>query len=318
VNPTDADVNRECAFALEAIGDINQAITCWHRVEKATQGSKAEEEAKRNIAVLNARRMDPKDGRAVDTMRRSGPTNVADEILTPEKKLLRKIEQSPSEMQAYVELSEIYIHDERYGDAAKILGKAFENSNGNVDIREKWEDAQMRYFRQKISRIKDPAERKKQEKLLFAKELEVCKNRCERFPNNPIFRFDLGYHYMLVKQYNEAIRELQMAKNDPRKKGPCLLALGQCFQEIKQYPLAMDHYEKAIEEIPDRDAKNKKKALYLAGRLALHINDLEKAEKHLKFLAGLDFTYKDVPALLDKLAKKRQNDTGDSAAPPSG
>jgi tetratricopeptide (TPR) repeat protein len=315
-NPTDPEINRECAIALEAIGDINQAITCWHRVEKAAQGSKAEEEAKRNIAVLNTKRMDPKDGRAVETTTlRSGISNVADEILTPEKKLLRKIEQNPDQMQAYVELSEMYLHEERYGDAAKILGKAFESSNGNADIREKWEDAQMRHFRQKISLLKDPVERKKQEKLLFAKELEVCKNRCERFPNNPIFRFDLGYHYMLLKQYNEAIRELQSARNDPRKKGPCLLALGQCFQEIKQYPLAMDHYEKAIEEIPDRDAKNKKKALYLAGRLALGISDLEKAEKHLKILAAMDFTYKDVPTLLDKLAKKRQNYSEGSANP---
>ena len=31
----------------------------------------------------------------------------------------------------------------------------------------------------------------------------------------------------------------------------------------------MKHYEAAIQEIPDRDADNKKKAMYLAGRLAL-------------------------------------------------
>ena len=45
-------------------------------------------------------------------------------------------------------------------------------------------------------------------------------------------------------------------------------ALGQCFQEIKQYRLAMNNYESAIHEIPDRDADNKKRALYRAGRLA--------------------------------------------------
>ena len=124
---------------------------------------------------------------------------------------------------------------------------------------------------------------------------------------------------MLLKQYNDAIRELQSARNDPRRKGSCLLALGQCFQQIGQYPLAMDHYQMAIEEIPDRDAKNKKKALYLAGKLALGLNDLENADKHLKVLAGLEFTYKDVPALLDKLAKKRNNghpDSGDAPQEP--
>jgi tetratricopeptide (TPR) repeat protein len=320
-NPKDADVNKLIALALEARGDIDsidQAITCWHRVEQATQGSAAEEEAKRHIAYLNTHRMDPRDGTASQGFRPGRPGEV-EELLTPEKRLLRKISQHPDKMEPYVELAQMYINEERYGDAEKILAKAVQNSNGNLDIREKWEDAKLRHLRQKVTQIEDPAERKKQEKLLFAQELEVCKSRCERYPNNPLFRYDLGYHYMILKQYNDAIRELQLARNDPRKKGSCLLALGQCFQQIEQYPLAMDHYEMAIAEIPDRDAKNKKKALHLAGRLALWLEDLEKADKHLKVLAGLDFTYKDVPALLDKLAKKRKNgppESGDALAEP--
>jgi tetratricopeptide (TPR) repeat protein len=316
VNPKDPEINKLCAIALAALGDIDQAITCWHRVEQATQGSAAEEEAKRHIAYLNTHRMDPRDGTASQGFRAGRPGEV-EELLTPEKRLLRKISQHPDKMEPYLELSQLYINEERYGDAEKILAKAVEQSDGNVDIREKWEDAKLRNLRQKITRIEDPAEKKKQEKLFYAQELEVCKNRCERRPNDPLLRFDLGYHFMIVKQYNDAIRELQMARNDPRRKGSCLLALGQCFQYIEQYPLAMDHYEMAIEEIPDRDAKNKKKALHLAGRLALWLEDLEKADKHLKVLAGLDFTYKDVPALLDKLAKKRKNGPSESGAAPA-
>ena len=137
--------------------------------------------------------------------------------------------------------------------------------------------------------------------------MEVYKNRVERYPSNLAFKYELGYRYMLTKRYDEAIQELQAAKNDPRRKGVCMLALGQCFQQIKQYRLAMSHYESAIQEIPDRDADNKKRALYLAGRLALALKDLDAAEKHLTTLAGLDFTYKDVSALLDKIANLREN-----------
>jgi tetratricopeptide (TPR) repeat protein len=102
-----------------------------------------------------------------------------------------------------------------------------------------------------------------------------------------------------------------------------MLALGQCFQKIKQYSLAIDHYESAIRELPDRDADNKRRALYLAGRLALsrHLNDLEKAEKHLNALASLDFSYKDVAALLDKVRHLRENpdsrDEGENPEPPN-
>jgi len=142
----------------------------------------------------------------------------------------------------------------------------------------------------------------------YQKELDFFKKRCERFPSNLIFRYDLGCRYMLTKQYNEAIRELQLSKTEPHRKGVSLLALGKCFQQIEQDRLALSHYEQAVEEIPDRDAGNKKEALRLAGKLALLVlGDLDTAEKHLGALAALDFTYKDVAALLDKLAQLRKN-----------
>jgi tetratricopeptide (TPR) repeat protein len=140
----------------------------------------------------------------------------------------------------------------------------------------------------------------------------VCKNRVERYPGNLNFKYELGYQYMLNKRYAEAIQELQVAKNDPRRKGVCIMVLGQCFQHIKQYRLAMKHFEQAVQEIPDRDAENKKGALYRAGRLAMAMKDLDKAEKLLTTLAGMDFTYKDVSTLLDKIAKLRENpESGD-------
>ena len=59
----------------------------------------------------------------------------------------------------------------------------------------------------------------------------------------------------------EAIKELQVAKADPRKRGVCMLYLGDCFYAIKQYPLAMSHYEQAMQDIPDRDQDNKKRRI---------------------------------------------------------
>jgi hypothetical protein len=50
--------------------------------------------------------------------------------------------------------------------------------------------------------------------------------------------------------------------------------------------------------------------------LALALRDIDVAEKHLAALAALDFTYKDVSTLLDKVAKLRENP--ESAAAPGG
>jgi hypothetical protein len=69
----------------------------------------------------------------------------------------------------------------------------------------------------------------------------------------------------------------------------------------------MRHYEQANEEIPDRDADNKKLTLYRAGRLALSLKNLEVAERYLTTLAGMDFSYRDVAELLDKIAKLKDD-----------
>ena len=145
---------------------------------------------------------------------------------------------------------------------------------------------------------------------LAAKELEVYQARVERYPTNFGFKYDLAIRFQMLGRYNEAIGEFQQAQKDPRFKGRSLLSLGQCFQHIKQYNLAMRHFEQANEEIPDRDVDNKKKTLYLAGKLALFLKDLEVAERYLTTLAGLDFSYRDVADLLDKIAKLKDDSGG--------
>jgi tetratricopeptide (TPR) repeat protein len=304
--PKDPACNRLFAIALSERGLIDQAIVFWHRVEEFLPD---DEEAKRAVAVLTVQKA--RSGREYDAddevSRKLRHVAQQQEEATLEQKLLRKIEREPKHLASYLELSQIYINDERFKLAEELLARAYEFSDGDEDIREKWEDAELRHLRQKIALAKDPEVKKKLQADYYEKDIEVYKNRVVRYPNNLSFKYELGYRYMLTKRYNEAIQELQAAKNDPRRKGVCMLVLGQCFQNIKQYPLAMSHYEAAIQEIPDRDADNKKRALYYAGRLAAALKDLEKAGKHLTTLASLDFTYKDVSALLDKIAKLREN-----------
>ncbi len=48
-NAEDPETNRLCAIAAGERGLFDQAIACWHRVEKALP---TDEEAKRSISVL--------------------------------------------------------------------------------------------------------------------------------------------------------------------------------------------------------------------------------------------------------------------------
>jgi tetratricopeptide (TPR) repeat protein len=85
------------------------------------------------------------------------------------------------------------------------------------------------------------------------------------------------------------------------------LHLGESFQYIKQFKLALASYEASIQAADDADSETKKLALYRAGVLAADLNDRERAEKHLTQLAAIDFGYRDVADRLDKLAALRDS-----------
>jgi tetratricopeptide (TPR) repeat protein len=315
-SPKDATIYRLYAICLGDRGMFDQAIAAWHRVEELRP---SDDEARRAVSVLMVQK-----GRARgdfnededEITRKLRVQAQQQEELTAEQRLEQKIRREPENLATYMELAQIYVAAERFKESSELLARAYEVSNENIDVREKWEDSQIRYLRQQITHAQDPETKKKFQEEYFQKELEVYKNRVAQYPNNLAFKYELGYRYMLTKQYAEAIRELQAAQNDPRRKGLCMLALGQCFQHIKQYRLAMSNYQTAIEEIPDRDAENKKKALFAAARLAMAMKDIDTAEKHLTILAGIDFAYKDVSALLDKIAELRENSGDDAEAGP--
>jgi len=318
-NPKDPEVNILCATALRELGHFDQAISCWHRVEQAKPG---DEEAARQIASLAVEKTIAKGGyedpnRQSESLKGVGPVKTAGTEVTPEQRLERELAKHPDDVSKHMELAELHLTRERYDKAEEVLARAYELSGGDEDVRERWEDAQMRGLRQRLAKAQRQAKQsgseqdaQKAEELkqqVNAKELEIHKNRVKRYPNNLAFRFDLAERYRVAGQYSGAIAEYQQARNDPRRKGMCLLRLGECFQRIKQYRLAMSHYEEAIQEIPDRDADNKKLVLYLAGRLAIGLKNYDRAENYLATLAGLDFAYRDVSTLLDKITRLREN-----------
>jgi tetratricopeptide (TPR) repeat protein len=324
--PKDPEINKLCALALAKRGMFDQAISCWHRVEEAKPDAEEPPRMIAELAVLKARgkfSSEEATSRAAAGGRATG--SEAEAAATPEQRLKMRIKKDPQELSNYIELAQMLMNKEEFQEAEGLLTKALALSNGDPDVQEKLYDAKSRNLQQQIKVAGKPkagdekaAQLNKQLRKKYAElDLETYLFRCERYPNDLNFKYFLGKAYQRLGNYNEAIKQFQVARADPRRKGECLLSLGQCFQQIKQLRLAMSHYGQAVDEIPERDAENKKLALYLAGRLALGLKDAKTAEKYLSELAQLDFAYKDVSALLDKL-EGLGNDSGspESGTPP--
>ena len=315
-NPEDVPINRLCGVAFRERKDFDAALACWQRVLKVKPG---DEEAERAIGQLAAEKTIHKGGydhaeSSLDV--KKGPTSTAGvqrEELSPEEQLRRQIKKNPGDRAAYDELAALYMRADNLSPAEEILTKAREEFPDDLDILEKLEDIQMRNLRDLVTKTENEAkeagtdEAKKRHKVarakLALKETEHYEHLVERYPSNSSYHLKLGQRYQQLGKWNEAIQQFQQARNDPKYHGICQLELGKCFQQIKQYKLASDHYGNAVREITDQDAKNKKDALYHAAKLELGLKSYDTAEQYATTLAAMDFGYKDVSALLDKIAK---------------
>ncbi len=332
VDSKDAEVNRKCGRALARMGRFDEAISCWHRVEQAKPG---DEEAMRAIADLAIEKTISHGGyegaenstdvmadKAAKADRRSEATSK----LSPAEQLERQIAKKPEDVALYVELADLHTRDERYKEAEEVLNRALSVSGGDVMVRERLEDAKLRTSRQQLTIAEKRAAKeatpeavdlvKRMRAELNSVETEIYRTRCDRYPNNPGLKFELGLRLKRAGQYGEAIKCLQAATDDAKRKAKTHMELGECFQQIKQYKLAMTNYEASLEAVSPREVDERKLALYRAGKLALGLaekylaskdsqakDEFERAEKYLNELAGLEFGYKDVPQLLDKISK---------------
>jgi tetratricopeptide (TPR) repeat protein len=115
----------------------------------------------------------------------------------------------------------------------------------------------------------------------------------EHYPNDLMYRFDLGVLYMKTGNTQGAVEQLQKSVSQPQRRIASLNYLGQCFQQMGLHDLAIDQYTKAIEEIPMMDGL-KKELLYNLASAYEAIGENDKAVSEYKKIAAVDFGFKDV------------------------
>jgi tetratricopeptide (TPR) repeat protein len=335
VDPKDPETNRKCGRALAAQGAFDQAISCWNRVNAAKPG---DEEAARALADLAIERTIHKgkyeEAESSQDVRadKLEQLTAEDSKYTPVQKLEKHLAKNPGDIGKYFELADLHTREERHAEAEQVLAKALEASGGEIVVRERLEDAQLRTARAQLDVARKKAEKERTreavdlynrvKKEVRAREIEYFRNRSERYPNKLSYKYELALRLKKDGNIQEAIKSFQASLGDPKTKGKVHLELGECFQMIKQYKLAMQNYEAALEVLGERELDDRKLGLYRAGKLALGLaakylsdgqkgpamDELTRAENYLSELAGLEFGYEDVPQLLDKIAKIRNKE----------
>ena len=309
-NLKDVDLNRNCAKALTKRGLYDQAITCWHRVEQAKP---YDEEALKAIADLSIERTvnkgNPGQLAKKDTTKREVVVQ-----LSPEQQLEQTIQQNPADLDKYLELADLYQKGEKFDQAEATLKKGLDASGGELRFRERIEEMQLAYERRRLviaeRRAKEtPTDESrdlyKRIKAEFnRKELDFFRGRLERYPEQVGNKLELAIRLKKAGSYADAIPLLQeIASHSPDHKGTALIELGECQQYLKQYQPALENYYAASKLLADTNSEGCKLALYRASVLALGLKNAAVANKLLTRLKERDPNYRDLPDLLDKLAK---------------
>lgn len=329
VNPKDVEVNKHCAESLARMGQFDQAIACWHRVEDLDKGN---QEAKKRISELTLEK----------TMGTAHPETRVGSGATPKGQAEVKLKENPratppakaapqesastsppgigsdDEIAELIALAKRQTADHQFPEAYQTLKKALEQTGGgDLKLKEMVEDAQIRMVRahlaiaeqraaaQNTNEANDLVARFRAE--LNRQELAVYAARAERFPNDLGVKFELGLRLKREANYREAIKCFDACRHDTARRAVSTLEMGECYQHLKQYSNAMKCYQSAITDA-EPGSPCQKVALYRAGILATALKHLEAAENHLDRLVKLDPDFRDAAARLDKLRLIRNSD----------
>ncbi len=301
VAPKDISVNKHCANYAERLGEYDQAISCWQRLA-ATKSVR--EEADREIARLSVEKTRQK-------LESRGVSSKESSDVSPLEELRQKLAASPTDYETAFELSDLLEREASIEEAETVLLDVLAASGNDLKVREHFEDRQIRWAKQRVmvaeKQLQNTDSEDNKETVarlktaLLKQEIDVFAARVERYPDNVSWKYELAMRLKTAGSPAEAIKFFQQVQMDSRRRGAVALELGECFQKIKQYPLAMRNYQTAVESLGDREVESRKRALYRAGVLAAAMKDKDAALKFLSNLAELDFGYRDVAERLEKL-----------------
>lgn len=225
--------------------------------------------------------------------------------------LRARLKDDPTSPHLYLQLAAVYRRGDDLDKARAVLqegsgptGNAFELSVQLADLDIEPFRRNLAIAEEKLKGDPDNAElrrlRIRLRKEINSRELDLHRQKADRYPTEMTHRYEVGVRLYHAGQIDEAIRELQAARVDPRARWQSLLSLGLCFKARTNWRLAERNFEEALKNLPIGETNSRKEILYELAVGCAESNDLNKAIDLATELANIDFSYRDIGKLLDQ------------------
>jgi len=242
------------------------------------------------------------EAKALEQENRQVKTEDNIQRLIDEKEV--RLRTDPKNVKTLRDLAELYTQKQQF-DRALGYYERLKGTDGGADasLDRGMAETMSRKFDFEISQL-DPATPDYAEK--FAKlqtdkqayQLEECRKRVERYPNDLQIRFELGKLYFQNGKIGEAIQEFQKSQANPNRKIQSLNYLGQCFAKRNMNDLAIRTFENAIKDKPVLDDE-KKELVYNLACVLEKTGKRDEAIKQFEQIYAVDIGYKDVASKVD-------------------
>jgi len=244
--------------------------------------------------------------------------------VTSNERLNREIAQArqrlhidPTSTASYLQMAACFRQAGDLEEARKVLNEGLGPTGNAFDLSAELKDLEIETFRrnlaiteEKLRDKPDDAELRRMRASLRKEvntgELELFRQKADRYPADLGHRFEMGVRLFVAGQTDEAIRELQAAKAEPRYRWKALYHLGQCFKARNNWRLAQRNFEEALQSLPGGETEVKKDLLFLLAQGHAESGDLARAVDLGSELANQDFTFRDIGRLLDEWQDRLQ------------
>jgi tetratricopeptide (TPR) repeat protein len=223
----------------------------------------------------------------------------------------QRIEADPTNANAYLQLAAVHRKHDHLDQARAVLQEGLQATGGAFDIAIELADLETEAFRRDLALAEERQRTAPQDEGLRqirlglmreinGRELDLYRRKADRYPTEMAHRFELGVRLLRAGQVDEAIRELQAARSDPRQHWRSLMYLAHCFKTRNNWRLAKRNFEECLQSLPPGEAATRKEVLFQLAQGSAEAGDLAAAVEMAHELANLDFAYKDIGRLLDE------------------
>lgn len=204
------------------------------------------------------------------------------------QELEQTIKHAPANTEAYLELGRIYLDQERWNDAKRVLDAGVQYCNDSEPLLLMREDLTLLLANQMLSEAKlrhaqkPTAENRyelEQAEINMANErIRICSHRFARRPGEKELLIPWAIALRQLARHEEAVDLLQKAAEEPSLRARASLQLGMCLQFLERPLEALAAFRKAsLFRSPPPDPAIRIRALELAAAIAEEISLIDSA-----------------------------------------